>query len=173
MPAAVPTPSRSFRIVEPPPLAFGYPTRSGRKPTKTSYRHRFRASSHFDFQHGLLLYEEEPTPVCSICLTGWIAPIGGSFHVGQTTLLIGVVPPLNNRPFSLANEFFHDGHPFRQMPAFSSSGVARRAMGLYTLRSALCPALQVPIRLAVAGKINSQSRTRLNRFLLTRRRRRY
>src|SRR5881396_1600204 len=51
-------------------------------------------------------FEERPTPSSSFCLAGLIAPIGGSFYVGQTTFLTGWFPPFFNRPFLFVHAIF-------------------------------------------------------------------
>src|SRR5439155_1029477 len=79
-------------------------------------------------------FEERPTPSCSLCLAGLIAPIGGSFYVGQTTFLTGWFPPFISRPF-LFGKRFSKATILLSSAILSSSGVARRAMRLSYIQS--------------------------------------
>src|SRR5438132_2012104 len=67
-------------------------------------------------------FEERPTPSSSFCLAGLIAPIGGSFVVGQTTFLTGWFPPFFNRPFLFVHPILRSNHPAVKRNSFILGG---------------------------------------------------
>jgi hypothetical protein len=72
-----------------------------------------------------LLIRREADALFSFCLAGLIAPIGGSFYVGQTTFLTGWFPPFFKMGhFSSYWRFSKSNHRARSSGALSSSGVA-------------------------------------------------
>src|ERR1051326_6261056 len=104
------TPERSCRIAEPHSLAFGQPARSSRTPSKIFCGHQSPPIVKLSLPKWLLL-RREADAYFSICLSGFLAPIGGSSTSARPLWTRGWSTNLALTAFSLRRPVIVGNHP--------------------------------------------------------------